>query len=310
MSEMSPSNAIDNLNADEAYARVLPRAMELRPDSVLGINLDVMSSVFTAMSVLERLPPFVDEMRKLPNFAMETVENLRDYVLAMYTAQLRYTFAATPEEDIPSLLEEATKWRDILSADAKALVARGQLQADLLKELIGVHGYRNVAVDLSGLTTILKGGWSQFEGQIGLKKEELAEADRVALRLAAAAAHRQNSPERVAEVTDIRQRVFTLFYLAYDQVRRAISYLRWDAGDANEIIPSLYAGRPNTNIAKKNADEASVDGVNRTKAEPEGGEAASKPVGAPKPSDVNNVAPAAAAKAPVGFPGGEPLASA
>src|SRR5512145_56338 len=301
MSEMSSSNAVENLNTDEAYARVLPRAMEVRPDAVLVINLDIMTSVFTALSVLERLPPFLDEIRKLPNFDFENVDNLRDYVLAMYAAQLRYTFASTPAEDLPTLLQEASEWRDILMADAKALVARGHLQADLLKELIGTHGYRNVAVDLSALTTILKRGWSQFEGQIGLKKEELAEADRVALRLAAAAAHRQNSPEKVAEVADIRQRVFTLFYLAYNQVRRAIGYLRWDAGDANEIAPSLYAGRPNTNIAKKNAEQANGDETDRSNAEPESGEAAPRISGATKPSDLSNVTPTTGTRVPAGF---------
>ncbi|WP_438004954.1 hypothetical protein [Sorangium sp. So ce321] len=30
---------------------------------------------------------------------------------------------------------------------------------------------------------------------------------------------------------------------AYDQTRRAVSYLRWNEGDAETIAPSLYKGR-------------------------------------------------------------------
>jgi len=51
------------------------------------------------------------------------------------------------------------------------------------------------------------------------------------------------SPEQVAAATDIRQRVFTLFYNLYDEIRRAVSFLRWHHEDADSIIPSLYAGR-------------------------------------------------------------------
>jgi hypothetical protein len=295
MSENSSLGAIDNANADEAYERVLPEAMQVGQEAMLVINLDIMSSVFTVMGILEKLPPFLDDLRRLPNFSMTHVEKLKDYVLAMYTAQLRYTFASTPPEQIPALLQEATKWRDILIADAKALVARGHLKAELLKELTGTHGYRNVAVDLSGLSTIFKGGWAQFEGNVGLKKDDLAEADRVALRLAGAVAHRENAPEAVAEATEIRQRIFTLFYTAYDQVRRGMHFLRWDADDVDTIVPSLYAGRPNTNIVRKNAIEANGEEQATETAE-----------SAPKPTAATVQAPADAS-IPIGYPGGEPL---
>ena len=41
---------------------------------------------------------------------------------------------------------------------------------------------------------------------------------------------------------------FTLFANSYDQLRRAVTYLRWEQGDADAILPSLWArsgaGRP------------------------------------------------------------------
>jgi hypothetical protein len=47
----------------------------------------------------------------------------------------------------------------------------------------------------------------------------------------------------VADVGVQRQRNFTLFANAYDQVRRAISYLQWDDDDLEKVAPSLYGGR-------------------------------------------------------------------
>jgi hypothetical protein len=36
-----------------------------------------------------------------------------------------------------------------------------------------------------------------------------------------------------------RQRTFTYFLTTYDHVRRAIQFVRWRAGDADDIVPSL-----------------------------------------------------------------------
>ncbi|HEX4334524.1 MAG TPA: hypothetical protein VH062_01350 [Polyangiaceae bacterium] len=49
----------------------------------------------------------------------------------------------------------------------------------------------------------------------------------------------------VAASSDLRTRAFTLFVNAYDQVRRAVSYLRWDDDDAGTVAPSLYVRRGN-----------------------------------------------------------------
>lgn len=54
---------------------------------------------------------------------------------------------------------------------------------------------------------------------------------------------REQGPESVAEVTADRQRAYTLFVTSHDQVRRAISYLRWEQGDVDDIAPSLFAGK-------------------------------------------------------------------
>lgn len=38
-------------------------------------------------------------------------------------------------------------------------------------------------------------------------------------------------------------RAYSLFVRAYDQCRRAVSYLRWEEGDADDEPPSLFANR-------------------------------------------------------------------
>lgn len=52
--------------------------------------------------------------------------------------------------------------------------------------------------------------------------------------------------KEVAASTLVRQQAFTLFVKAYDEVRRAVSFLRWKERDADTIAPSLYGARNGT----------------------------------------------------------------
>ncbi len=54
---------------------------------------------------------------------------------------------------------------------------------------------------------------------------------------------REQAPQAQTAAADLRQRCFTLFVRAYDELRRSISYLRWKHEDVDTIIPSLYSGR-------------------------------------------------------------------
>jgi hypothetical protein len=102
---------------------------------------------------------------------------------------------------------------------------------------------------------------------------------------------RQLAPAAVAAVTLERGQSFTLFAKAYDQVRRAVSYLRWHEGDADEIAPSLFAGR---------RKRSSSDVASKAEAEPD--TTKSEPAVA-----VTAPMAAAATKPAVGLPGSDPF---
>lgn len=53
----------------------------------------------------------------------------------------------------------------------------------------------------------------------------------------------------IAEVSRIRQQELTLLVQSYEEVRRAVVYLRWHEADADTITPSLYAGRGRKAVA-------------------------------------------------------------
>jgi hypothetical protein len=83
---------------------------------------------------------------------------------------------------------------------------------------------------------------------------------KLALKMTGAVAQREQSPERAAEATNIRLRMFTLLSNAYEEIRRAVQFLRWHDEDADVIAPSIYSGRQNsTNGKKPNSETKPAD---------------------------------------------------
>ena len=50
---------------------------------------------------------------------------------------------------------------------------------------------------------------------------------------------REQAPTHVSDLTEMRARAFTLLDIAYDQLRRAISFLRWDEGDVDAMAAKM-----------------------------------------------------------------------
>ena len=94
-----------------------------------------------------------------------------------------------------------------------------------------------------------------------------------------------------AQTARDRQAAYTLAVKAYEQVRAALAYVRRDYDDVDEILPSLYAGRNNSNIKKKDTPEANP---------------ATTPTTTPQPGNGTHVAGTAATTTPANAPSNKP----
>ena len=106
---------------------------------------------------------------------------------------------------------------------------------------------------LGGFTNVIQSVWQQVQGKILTTSQDLESALRVATRLLRVVGLREQGPAQVAQATDERVRAYTLLLSAYDDVRRALAYLRAPQGDADDIAPALHPGRPRS---KKTTAEA------------------------------------------------------
>ena len=228
----------------EPYRRHLAEFQSLGIEEIIPVNVDIATVVTTVLGALPEILSLSAEISdQLPRFDFERVKNLESYAIALSHANTLYLYATQPADSLDPLLEEGNKLRDTLLADANALILRGLLNGNHLKDLKGVIGYKNLAVDLQILTTLFRENFAQIEGKCATTRAELSRAEVVAHGVLRAVGLREQGTALIAETTDVRARALTKLMQVYDSARRAVTYLRWAENDVDTIAPSLYAGR-------------------------------------------------------------------
>jgi hypothetical protein len=236
----------DEASSAETFARLLPELQALSPDELIPINVDVPSVVATTLGALPEIRDLRSEIQQqMPAFDLETFDKLEDYAVALHHAHTQFLMATQPNHGLDELLAEGAALRQTLFLDATALSHRGFIDKNKLNELPGPNGYKNLATDLGTLAAILKESWAQVQSRSGVQEAELERADKLAQRIVRVVGLREQGPAMVAAATDLRLRAFTLLFRTYDNVRRAVTFLRWSGGEADKIAPSFYAGRSN-----------------------------------------------------------------
>jgi hypothetical protein len=255
MAILKNSSLANEILFEEHYAKLLPEAQALPAEDVQKVNLDAENAVTTALAIVPGLNRFRENIvTNLKDFNIERFDHLEDYPKAFSVSNTRYQAATNPPDALPEEYEAGQKLRELLHADVTNLIARGFIHANTLKDYTGLVGFRNVGMELQLLAFILKDNWQGVQGRCGTDLTELENALKLAQRLQRGAGERDFNPAIVAEYADIRNRMFTLFINAYDDARRAIAYLRWNEGDADEIAPSLHISK-GSGASKKKMDK-------------------------------------------------------
>jgi hypothetical protein len=283
--------------SEAAYKRLRDEITALAEESLVVINLDVPAIVQTALGVLPEVRAFQAEMIQLPSFDVTAFEKLEDYAYALLHLQTLYMAASAPPEALGDLVERAVEAREVLLADIPGFVAHGHLSPRAPNELDRSLGHRGIAMDVGRLARLVIEAWPKLQGKTSLTFEKLVEFEALRDQIVAALGLKEQGQALVVEVTAQRQRAYTLFLRAYDEVRRAISFLRWKQGDVEDITPSLYSGR-----------------AGRRRPEPTpGAPATSAPPGVPATAGGPSTATPATGGAaqtppvPIGHPGSDPF---
>jgi hypothetical protein len=273
---------------------------------LVTINIDLPSAIATAVGALPRIMGFRAQAAALPGFDASAFDQLETYTFATGVAHSLYMSASAQPAQLIALNEQAMTLRTTLYADAVALSTRGLISGDRIAEFKANIGYKNLAFDLLALSGLLRQSWSSIAGKTAITTADLDQADLLCDQLMDAVGTREQAPVVATEASMQRQRHFTLFVKAYDQVRRAISYLRWDEDDLEQIAPSLYiAGRASGRKKTDSPDPTPAPGPTPPTS-PAPAVSGTNAASAPAAAASTNTAPATALKA--GHPGGSPFA--
>jgi hypothetical protein len=271
-----------------AYQRLSAEIDAVPDESLVLITLDIATCVATAHGVLPEVRTFDAEIRQLPNFDVANYEKLEDYALALKHADTLYVAASMPPEDLAVLLDRAVKARELLLSNIQTFIVHDLIPERREGELDRTLGHRGLVNDVERFAEIVRESWPKVQGKTPLTRAQLDEFETLSDRLLTALGLKAQSEEVVAESTLRRQRAFALFLRAYNEVRRAVSFLRWNHGDVDSIIPSLYSVKGGR---KKGGTEPEVV-------------APSPPATAP----TNPVTPAPnSVEVPIGLPGSSPF---
>ena len=288
----------------EAFDQALPATAAISEDELMPVNVDVPSAVATALGALPRILAYRADAAKLPGFDISHFDQLQLHTFAVGHAHAKFLAASAPPEAIAALNERGMKLRDTMYLDAVALAHRGLINGDRMAEFKTNVGYKNLAFDLLGLATLLRENWDKIASRTGIQISELDEAELLGRQLMDAVGAREQAPATAAQVQAQRQRNFTLFARSYDQVRRAIGFLRWDTDDIEQICPSFYAGRGGSRRKEPTTPNTDTDAATTTTTTATGTSTPSTSV-APTTSSAGKP-PAAPV---VGLPNGNPFAA-
>jgi hypothetical protein len=239
---------------EEPFNAIQPEMNALSPAELLPITIDVLAAVATGLGVQPRVLAFQDRIAKLPEFDVELPAKLGVYAMALAHADTLWSMASAPASTIKPLSDEGTALRGTLFADANALVQRKLMDGNQLRDLQGPVGYKNLAHDLQILVQAFRNSMEAVQGKCATTPAELLRAEQIAALLLKLVGFQEQGPANVAAASEVRTRAFTLFVNAYQQIRRALTYLLAKDGDVDDIAPSLYVGRTG---GRKKADEPS-----------------------------------------------------
>lgn len=247
-SPVAPAPAARPTDPRLAVEAIRPEADALHPDDVMSIRVDIPRAVSTALGAFLKIGSHRDEIaEQMPAHPMGLLDKLETYAVAALYAHL--TLVAS-EDALKALLAEATTLREDLLVGAEALAHRGKLDRKRVADVRSGQGQLDLANDLVALGVLFSAAWEDVKASTAVTRTEVDRASVLGLELLTALGARDQGPAPISESKDARARFFTLFARAYDSCRRALVYLRWAEGDADEIAPSLF--RVGRRAGKKN----------------------------------------------------------
>jgi hypothetical protein len=233
---------IDESELTKAFEKMLPALRAMPAERVQKPRVSLQAAGGLILGTYPLLSPHLAALRALPNTSAVAVDELRDRALAMMRADADYRSTLENESEIAPLLARAADVRRQMLQACDYVSALGKLPASFAESVREGSGNQEIASDLGVLGRLFDRDWATFEPHTPSIKPLVAEAIDLSTRLSAALG-RNRADGQQSEAAQLRDRAYTHFLEAYDEVRTGLLYLRSKQGDIDAILPSVFANR-------------------------------------------------------------------
>jgi hypothetical protein len=183
---------------------------------------------------------------------------------------------ASASKDLSPMEEALAAEHTLLFTDAQALANRKLLDPARLEATRSTLGYRTLIHNTLVLVGLMREQWATIADHTPTTEADLERTATKANAMLTALGERDQGSTRVPAL-EVRIRALSALVRHYDKIRRMVSFLRWEEGDADEIAPSLYVRKASRRQQDDATDATPTDHPAITPATPSNGAPPSSP---------------------------------
>lgn len=225
-------------NSAEFEATRAERAAVAKPTRT---TFDIASAYIVVGSSLPRILAYREQLASIGAFDLTLLDRVLVYGrAAIYALQRELALSPPKSEAHSKLVREMERLHARFFGTAKYLVAMGLMDEGILSAVRSGTSVVARAVDLGTIAIEFNAERARLGSQLILSVEEVARASAVSCEIIESLAARTVAERTPSEFKHERQRAATVFLEAWDEIRRAVHWVRWREGDASELAPSLF----------------------------------------------------------------------
>jgi hypothetical protein len=204
-----------------------------------ALNRDPGKAARTMLTGYGNVKRFLPDIEALPHLKLDRIKTLERNLQAFaYTDGLVGVWKDAPRFD-EELLEKVRAARRVLLASFELCVARGLLKREEVT-LSGGGTPLDQIKDVRRLGLALKASWDKVGTQIGGDPEAIEQTFLDADALTKALAAKDELEEQSRMALAMRSAAWTLCVLSYQELERAVEYLRFHEKDSRTLLPSPF----------------------------------------------------------------------
>ncbi|MBL8682558.1 MAG: hypothetical protein JNK05_25545 [Myxococcales bacterium] len=203
-------------------------------------TFDIASAVILVASSMAGIEPHVTELEKMGLLPVGLFARLPVIGSAAVYAAHQERAAKSENVQHGPLVDELDRTLARFQRNAVVLVEEGRLDRTILTTARTGTTVRDRAMDLGTLSVEFSDNFERIHGATAITSDDIARASKLSHEILASLATRNEVSEAQQAATRDRQLAAVLLLRSWDKIRRAMTWQRWEEGDADTLAPSFF----------------------------------------------------------------------